>query len=253
MLNVRATLTRLLTFRTIPVLNENDVVASSAASFGDNDRLAARVARLTESDTLVLLSNVAGLYSGDPSESPSVTLIREVHEVTPEIERMAGGAGSSYSSGGMAAKLAAARIVLASGISMAIADGRNAHPLTALDGSAPCTWFFPSNSRRIARKRRIARVLKPAGIIVASNAGASELRAGESLWAAGMVSFSGNFDRGDAVVIQDALGNEFARGLSIHSSAELRIARQGEKNSESPLCGSGSTCIVHRDDFALVE
>ncbi|UVO33113.1 glutamate 5-kinase [Bradyrhizobium arachidis] len=254
MLNVRATLTNLLTFQAIPVLNENDVVARSAACFGDNDRLAARVAHLIGCDTLVLLSNVDGLYSGDPYKSSAVKLIREVQEVTPEIERMAGGARSGYSSGGMVTKLAAARMALASGVNMAIADGRDVHPLSAFDKGKPCTWFQPSIEARIARKTRIAATLKPAGVLVVNAAAAMNLLSGEDLCATGVISYCGDFGRGDAVVVRDVHGNEFARGLSIHSSTELGyITRQPGKEPESPWAFSASSQIIHRDDLALAE
>ncbi|WP_164935264.1 glutamate 5-kinase [Bradyrhizobium zhanjiangense] len=150
--NVSATLINLLNFQTIPVVNENDAITSCGASFGDNDRLAARTAQLIGSDILVLLSNVAGLYSADPYESSSTVLIREVHNVTPEIEQMAGGARPGYSAGGMISKLVAARMALASGCTMIIADGRDTHPLSAIDAGKPCTWFHPSPAAPIARK-----------------------------------------------------------------------------------------------------
>ncbi|WP_225709117.1 glutamate 5-kinase [Bradyrhizobium cenepequi] len=254
MLNVRATLTRLLTFRTIPVLNENDAVATNAPSFGDNDHLAARVAKLVGSDTLVLLSNVAGLYSADPHESPSAVFIREVHELTPEIERMAGGARSDHSSGGMVTKLAAARLALASGFTMIIADGRNSHPLSAIDAGEPCTWFHPSTAARMARKTWIGGTLKPAGILVVNNSAAMQMRLGRGLCVEGVISFDGDFARGDAVVMRDVHGNEVARGLSIYSSIELRcIDRRSGPETGCPLACCELDQIVHSDDLALTE
>lgn len=253
MLNVRGTLLKLLTFQTIPILNENDVVARTAGSFGDNDRLAARVARLIGSDTLVLLSNVAGLYSADPYVSSGAILIRNVKEVTPEIERMAGNAQYGYGSGGMATKLAAARTALASGFAMAIADGRDAHPLSAIDAGRPCTWFHPSTEALIARKMWITGTLKPAGVLIANEAAAMQLRSGESLCGAGVISFNGDFGRGDAVVIRDVHGNECARGLSIHSNTELRITREGALESGYHYGCRERNQIVHKDDLSLTE
>nr|WP_249817753.1 glutamate 5-kinase [Bradyrhizobium sp. 145] len=247
-LNARAVLIKLLTFQTIPVLNENDAVASSIERFGDNDRLAARVARLAECDTLILLSNVAGLYSGDPFETSSANLIKEVHEVTPEIEGMAGGARSDHSSGGMVTKLAAARMALGAGINMVIADGRDMHPLSAIDEGKPCTWFLASAEARGARKRRIGATLKPTGVLVIDDAAVITLRSGEGLYPAGVISHHGEFGRGDSVVLQDIDGNECARGLVIHSATELRLLTQ------QPWLLCRSPCqIVHRDDLALVE
>ncbi|MCK1634632.1 glutamate 5-kinase [Bradyrhizobium sp. 162] len=250
LLNLRAILIKLLTLQAIPVLNENDAIASCTASFGDNDCLAARAARLIGSDMLVLLSNVAGLYSTDPNSSSNASLIREVHDVTPEIRRMAGGARPGYSCGGMVTKLAAAQIALASGCAMIIADGRDRHPLSAIDSGKPCTWFHPSTAARVGRKRWIAGTLKPAGFLVVAGSAAMRLQLGESLSVAGVISFGGDFVRGDAIVIRNSHGNELARGLSICSSTELRCAiRRSELNSGS----SELDQVVHCDDLALTE
>lgn len=247
---LRATLLKLLNLQTIPVLNENDAIAGSAVSFGDNDRLAARAAQLVGGDTLVLLSNVAGLYSEDPHESASAALIRDVYEVTPQIEHMAGGTMSGYSCGGMKSKLVAARMALASGCKMIIADGRDAKPLSAIDAGKPCTWFHPSAEASIARKKWIASALRPAGALLIGNRTVMQLRLGESLWVAQVASFNGNFARGDAVVIRDLNGSEVARGVSIYSSAELRrVARQPQPSS----LGCELRPVVHRDDLVLAR
>ncbi|WP_409411366.1 glutamate 5-kinase [Bradyrhizobium sp. IAR9] len=251
MQNARATLTNLLTFRAIPVLNENDAIATSAASFGDNDHLAASVARLIGSDTLVLLSDVGGLYTADPHGDPDASLIKEVHEITPEIVRMAGGARSDYSAGGMVSKLAAARIAVASGCVTIIADGREAYPLSAIDAGKPCTWFHPSNAARVARKRRIGNTLRPNGVIVVDPAAAMQVRSGNSLCVGGVQSFDGDFSRGDAVIIRDVHGSEFARGLTIWSSAELRCVTRQHK--EGARIASGLNRVVDRDDLAFTD
>ncbi|UVO35708.1 glutamate 5-kinase [Bradyrhizobium arachidis] len=252
LLSVRASMLRLLSLQTIPVVNENDAVARSAASFGDNDRLAARVARIIGGDTLVLLSDVDGLYSADPKLSSSSILIREVHDITPEIERMAGGRSSSYSSGGMITKLMAARMALATGCAVIIADGRDAHPLSAIDAGRACTWFHPSAAARSARKAWIAGTLRPAGVVGIDDSTAMQLRLGESLYLAGVRSFDGQFARGDAVIVRDNSGSEIARGLTIYSSNELRgiSARSGLEDG-IPVACSNIDQLVHSDDLAL--
>ncbi|MBB4365270.1 glutamate 5-kinase [Bradyrhizobium sp. CIR18] len=254
LLNVRACLIKLLTFQAIPVLNENDAIATRAGSFGDNDRLAARAARLIGSDTLVLLSNVAGLYSADPNVSSSGTLIREVHDVTPEIERMAGGARFGYSSGGMTAKLVAARMALASGCTVIIADGRGAHPLAAIDAGKPCTWFLPSIGALIARKTWIASALRPEGVVVVADATAIQLRLGQGLHIDGVTSFDGDFGRGDAIIVRDVHGNEVARGLSIYSNRELRwMTRRSRREAVASLTCCKLGQVIDGDDLALAN
>ncbi|WP_456815563.1 glutamate 5-kinase [Bradyrhizobium sp. USDA 4508] len=250
LLDVRATLIKLLTFQTIPVVNENDATGTNTARFGDNDRLAARIARLIGSDTLVLLSNVAGLYSADPNGSLKAILIREVHDVTPEIEQMAGDARPGYSSGGMVTKLAAARMALASGCTMIIADGRNPYPLSAIDAGNPCTWFHPSAAACASRKKWIAGTLKPTGVIIVDDSAVMQLRTGKGLCVAGLTSFNGDFVRGDAIVIRDMHGLELARGLSIYSSVELRSVTRRHQ-LQSACCELAQ--IVHNDDLALAE
>src|SRR5690348_8985931 len=152
-LNARSTVAQLLKLGAVPVYNENDTVATEEIRFGDNDRLAARVAQMASADTLVLLSDIDGLYTGDPRRDPSAQRLETVTEVTAEIEAMAGAAGTAYSSGGMVTKLAAAKIALSAGCRMVIARGNVDHPLAALDQGAPCTWFLPSTGPKTARKR----------------------------------------------------------------------------------------------------
>ncbi|QOZ23926.1 glutamate 5-kinase [Bradyrhizobium sp. CCBAU 51753] len=254
LLSVRATLIKLLSLRAVPVVNENDAITGSTASFGDNDRLAARAARLIGSDALVLLSNVAGLYSADPNTSSTAILIKEIHDLTPEIERMATGARSGYSSGGMVTKLVAARMALASGCTVIIADGRDAHPLSAIDAGKACTWFHPSTAARIARKTWIAGTLKPAGVLVINNSAVTQLRLGRSLYVVGVISSHGDFARGDAVVIRDVHGLEVARGLSIYSSTELRcITWRFGIEARPPFSCRKLEQIVHKDDLTLSE
>ena len=230
-LNARATIDQLLTLGAVPVINENDTVATDEIRFGDNDRLAARVAQMMSADTLVLLSDIDGLYTGDPRRDPKARHIARVGEITPEIEAMAGKAPAGYSSGGMVTKIAAAKIALGAGCRMAIALGTRPHPLGALAEGAQCTWFVPSAGPRTARKRWIAGALKPVGALVVDSGACAALTAGKSLLPAGVRAVEGDFLRGDPVVVRDGNGREVARGLSAYCAADAR-AIKGHKSSE---------------------
>jgi glutamate 5-kinase len=251
-LNARATLTQLLALGAVPVINENDTVATAEIRFGDNDRLGARVAQMVSADTLVLLSDIDGLYTADPRRDAAATLIAEVREITPEIEAMAGAAPAGYSSGGMITKLAAARIALAAGCRMVIAKGKTMAPLSAIEAGAPATWFIPAGEPRTARKRWIAGTLNPMGGFVVDDGAAAALRRGKSLLPAGVVAVEGEFERGDAVVIRTRAGLEAGRGLSAYSSEDARrIAGHKSGEIEALLGYRGRDEIIHRDD--LVE
>jgi len=251
-LNARSTLTTLLRLGTVPVINENDTVATSEIRFGDNDRLAARVAAMLSADTLVLLSDIDGLYTADPRRDPAAKLIAEITEITPAIEAMAGEAPPGYSSGGMVTKLAAGRIAIAAGCRMAIADGRRMNPLAALADGAPCSWFLPSAGPLTARKTWIAGSLKAVGAFRVDAGALAALKAGKSLLPAGVKAVEGEFDRGDAVLVLDAEGREVARGLSAYASADAR-AILGHKSGEiERLLGyRGRDEMIHRDDLVL--
>ncbi len=252
-LNARNTINALLKVGAVPVINENDTVATDEIRFGDNDRLAARVAEMASADCLILLSDIDGLYSGDPRHDDDAKLIPEVREITPEIEAMAGSAGNSFSSGGMVTKLAAARIALNAGCNMAITDGTNVNPLRALEAGAACTWFVSSATPRSARKRWILGSLKPAGTLVVDGGAAKALAAGKSLLPAGVKSIKGEFERGDAVIVTDDTGTELGRGLSAYSARDARLI-MGHKSGEiEQLLGyRGRDEIIHRDDLALI-
>ncbi len=251
-LNARSTLAALLRLGTVPVINENDTVATAEIRFGDNDRLAARVAAMISADTLVLLSDIDGLYTADPRKDPGARLIPEVRELTPEIEGMAGEAPPGYSSGGMVTKLVAARIALGAGCRMAIANGRVLNPLSRLAEGAACSWFLPSATPLTARKRWIAGALQPQGFITVDSGALRALKAGKSLLPAGIVRVEGSFDRGDAVVVADLAGREVGRGLSAYSAADAR-AILGHKSGEiEALLGyRGRDEMIHRDDLVL--
>jgi len=251
-LNARNTINALLKVGAVPVINENDTVATAEIRFGDNDRLAARVAEMATADCLILLSDIDGLYTADPRSDDSGELIPEVHEITPEIESMAGGVGSSFSSGGMVTKLAAARIALNAGCHMVITDGAKENPLKALENGAACTWFVPGATPRSARKRWILGSLQPTGKIIVDAGAAAALAGGKSLLPAGVQGIDGAFQRGDAVAVCDTGGVELGRGLCAYSAEDARLI-MGHKSSEiEQLLGyRGRDEMIHRDDLAL--
>ncbi|HEV3182356.1 MAG TPA: glutamate 5-kinase [Steroidobacteraceae bacterium] len=253
-LNARATLESLLELGALPVINENDTVATAEIRYGDNDRLAARVAQMTGADCLVLLSDVAGLYSADPNRDPQARLIREVRQLTPEIEAMGGRSASQLGSGGMAAKIAAARIALAAGCHMCIAAGAPRHPLRRIEEGAECTWFIPTATPAAARKQWIAGTLRPAGAITIDAGALRALLEGRSLLPAGVTGTRGRFERGDTVSVLAADGSEVARGIIAYSDGDAaRI--MGRRSSEiAELLGfRGRDEMIHRDDLVLLR
>jgi glutamate 5-kinase len=252
-LNARNTLETLLKLGAIPVINENDTVATAEIRYGDNDRLAARVAQMASADCLVLLSDVDGLYTSDPTLDPRAVFIPEVTRITPEIEAMAGGSASDVGSGGMATKVMAGKIALAAGCSMCIAVGREPHPLQRIGADERCTWFVAETSPRTVRKQWIAGSLKPAGELYVDAGAAGALRDGKSLLPAGVTRVEGRFDRGDAVSVRDPAGAEFARGLSAYSSDDARrVCGRRSQELEAILGYRGRDEIIHRDDLVLL-
>ena len=258
-LNARATFAQLLALGAVPVVNENDTVATAEIRFGDNDRLAARVAQMTSADMLVLLSDIDGLYSADPRHDPAACHIPLVRDIGPEVEAMAGSAPPGYSSGGMVTKLAAARIAMNAGCHMLIAEGQPKadgmeSPLAAIEAGAKATLFLPSGEPRSARKAWIAGAVNPAGALVVDDGAARALRSGKSLLPAGIVGVEGAFERGDCVVIRTRSGAEAGRGLSAYASADIRLIA-GHKSAEIPaiLGYRGRDEIIHRDDLVLTE
>ncbi|MCH8212946.1 MAG: glutamate 5-kinase [Proteobacteria bacterium] len=251
-INARNTLEALLRAGAVPLINENDTVATDEIRFGDNDRLAARVAAMIGADTLVLLSNVDGLYTADPLTNKDARLIPEVRDITPEIEALAGPVATGYGSGGMVTKLAAAKAALGAGCRMVIADGSALHPLKRIEDGAPCTWFLPSATPRTARKRWIAGTLRPAGTITVDDGALRALEKGKSLLPAGVIAAEGDFQRGDAVIVKGPGGREVARGLTAYSAADARRI-MGHKSGEiEGLLGyRGRDEMIHRDDLVL--
>ena len=251
-LNARGTLFTLLRLGAVPVINENDTVATAEIRYGDNDRLAARVAQMLGADCLVLLSDVDGLYSSDPARDAGATLIQQVARITPEIEAMAGGVSSAVGSGGMATKLAAAKISLAAGCHMCVANGRETHPLRRIAEGARCTWFVAEASPLTVRKQWIAGSLQPVGELHVDAGAVRALRDGRSLLPAGVTKVGGRFDRGDPVVVRGPDGAEVGRGLCAYSNGDAERIR-GRRSSElEELLGfRGRDEMIHRDDLVL--
>lgn len=252
-LNARNTLETLLGEAVIPIINENDTVATAELRFGDNDRLAALVAQMAGADLLILLSDVDGLYKGDPRTNPKVEFIEEIKGgVTPEIEAYASGAGSSVGTGGMATKLQAAKIALAAGCHMIIAAGGETHPIERLSQGAKHTRFIAEVSPLNARKRWISSMLQDTGTITIDAGAAKALKEGKSLLPAGVTGVEGQFERGDAVLIRASDGRMIAKGLSAYSSQDAeRIRGRQSFEVETILGFKGRIALVHRDDLVL--
>lgn len=251
-LNARSTLDTLLKLKAVPIINENDTVATAEIRFGDNDRLAARVAQMISADALVLLSDIDGLYTADPRTHPNAKHINEVLEITPEIEAMAGVAQTGYGSGGMVTKIMAAKICVGAGCRMAIAPGTPLHALKVLDDGGRCTWFIPKAEPRAAYKQWIAGAVQPNGFIVVDDGAAKALSDGKSLLPAGVIGLDGIFERGDTVAVKSKDGRVVAKGLSAYSSADI-AAIQGHKSDEiETLLGyRGRAEVIHRDDLVV--
>ena len=251
-LNARSTLMTLLQLGSIPLINENDTVATEEIRFGDNDRLAARVAAMVSADLLILLSDIDGLYNSDPKIDPSAKLVSEVLDITAEIEAMAGEAHSYVSSGGMVTKILAAKECLAAGCSMLIAKGSEVNPLLAIENGEKCTWFRPNRTPYSARKKWIASTLKPIGSYIIDIGASDALKSGKSLLPAGVLSVTGDFQRGDTIAIETSEGIEIGRGLTAYSSGDARLI-MGHKSREiyEILGYHGRNEFIHRDDLVI--
>ena len=251
-LNARATINTLLAKRAIPVINENDTVATAEIRFGDNDRLGARVAQMTSADMLVLLSDIDGLYSADPRKDESAKHIPVVESVTDEIEAMAGEAGTGYASGGMVTKLAAAKIAASAGCAMLIANGRAFNPLRAVEEGGICTFFKAGATPLSARKKWIASSLRPRGKLHLDAGAVRALNSGKSLLPAGMTKVEGRFDRGDLVSVLGPDGQVLATGLTAYGAQEARqIAGLKSREIEETLGYRGRDEMIHRDDLVM--
>ncbi|MEM6760712.1 MAG: glutamate 5-kinase [Pseudomonadota bacterium] len=250
-LNARATLEQLLTLGTVPIVNENDTVATDEIRFGDNDRLAAQIAATISADQLILLSDVDGFYSANPSTDPAAQHYSVIDTITLEIEAQAGDAGSGLSKGGMKTKLMAAKTATAAGCAMAICHGAAMHPLRALIAGARATWFTATLDPQAARKRWIA-AMKPQGAIALDSGAAAALARGNSLLPAGIAGVSGAFQRGDPVALTGPSGQQIGIGLTCYTAAEARVIAGHQSGEIETLLGyPGRAALIHRDDMAL--
>jgi glutamate 5-kinase len=251
-LNARSTIDRLLQWRAVPVINENDTVATNEIRYGDNDRLAARVATMMSADLLVLLSDVDGLYDAPPGTDAAANHVPRVERITPEIEAMAGAAGSGLSRGGMQTKIEAGKIASAAGTHMVIASGHLDHPLRAIEDGARCTWFVTAGNPVTARKKWIAGSLEPKGTLTIDAGAVAALRRGNSLLPVGVVRIEGGFARGDAVIIRGPDGVEIGRGLCAYDAEDAQKIRGRSSSDIDAILGfSGRAEMVHRDDLVV--
>lgn len=253
-LNARGTLARLLEQSVVPIINENDTIATEEIRYGDNDRLAARVAQLVMADALILLSDVDGFYTADPGKDESAEHVPEVRKITDELQRMAGETRSEIGSGGMATKVQAARIATRAGCSTVIASGAIDRPLTALAAGGKCTIFRAEGTPAAARKQWLAGVLEVRGELRLDDGAVSALNTGNSLLPVGVVDVVGNFRRGDVVTLVDSAGTELGRGLAEYSNVEAeRLTGCHSEQIEERLGYRGRSVMVHRDELVLFD
>jgi glutamate 5-kinase len=251
-LNARSTIAKLLEWRSVPVINENDTVATTEIRYGDNDRLAARVATMASADLLVLLSDIDGLYDKPPAAGNDARLVPVVPRITPDIEAMAGASGSELSRGGMVTKIEAGKIATTAGTHMIIASGHVQHPLQAIAKGAACTWFLTPANPVTSRKKWIAGSLEPRGALHIDAGAVRALRSGKSLLPAGVTKVEGAFDRGDAVVVRGPDGAEIGRGLIAYDLAHAEQIKGRSSADVRELLGyEGRTEMIHRDDLVL--
>lgn len=251
-LNARATLATLLDHRAIPIINENDTVATTEIRYGDNDRLAARVATMVGADCLVLLSDIDGLYTAPPAHNPHAEFIPSVERITPEIEAMAGGAGSELSRGGMKTKIDAGKIATDGGTAMVITLGKRLSPLSAISAGAKATWFEPAADPVTARKKWIAGSLDERGAVHVDAGAVRALRSGKSLLPAGCTAVDGAFHRGDALRILGPQGEDLGRGLVAFDAADARAVLGRKTHEIEAILGyTGRKELIHRDHMVL--
>jgi len=250
-LNARATLETLLTLGAVPIVNENDTVATVEIRYGDNDRLAARTAQMISADALILFSDIDGLYEADPRKQPHAAFVPEVRDISPAIEAMAGDPGA-LGSGGMRTKIEAAKIATRAGCAVAITKGATLHPLRHLHEGARATWFLPAATPRAAYKAWIAGHLAPQGALVVDAGAVAALKAGKSLLPAGVNAVRGPFEKGDAVRIIGPEGGELGRGLARYDSADAERIKGLKSSAIADVLGySAGASLVHADDLVL--
>jgi glutamate 5-kinase len=252
-LNARSTVAALLRLGVVPVVNENDTVATNEIRFGDNDRLSARVAVMASASELVLLSDVDGLYTTDPARDPGAVRIEQVAAITPEIEAMAGGTASVTGTGGMVSKLEAAKIATRAGCRVVLAPGFDDHPLERLRRGGPATGFAARPNAGRARKEWIAGALAAAGVVCIDAGAARALAKGSSLLPAGVTAVEGAFERGDAVIVRGPDGTNLAKGLSAYDATDARRILGHKTAQIAALLGYGGRDeLIHRDDLVLL-
>jgi len=253
-LNARSTLTTLLENSALPIVNENDTVATSEIRYGDNDRLSARVAGMIEADCLIILSDIDGLYDDNPRSNPDAAHIAEVTTISDDIAAMAGGVGSSYGTGGMKTKIDAARLATAMGTNVAITSGKVARPMAALQNGARATWFRAGQSPQIARKQWILGGLHAAGKVTIDDGAVKALADGRSLLAAGVKQIDGDFAKGDTIEILDTAGVVIARGLIGYDAEDARAIKGLKSEQIIDVLGyKGRKALIHRDDLVMLE
>ncbi len=252
-LNARGTINRLLELGVVPVINENDTVATDEVRFGDNDRLAARVASMCEADCLFLLSDIDGLYTADPKSDKTAKFIDRVDKITPEIEKMAGEPVSTgFGKGGMITKIAAASIATTSACHMIIVNGKVQSPIAEYIRNGHGTWFVASTTPLASKKKWIAGTLAPVGTLVIDEGAKKALFAGKSLLPAGVIKVSGKFSRGDTVKVTDSKNKEIARGLIAYTSEDARkIIGIKSSDIEKILGYGGREELIHRSDMVM--
>ncbi|MBY0613346.1 MAG: glutamate 5-kinase [Beijerinckiaceae bacterium] len=252
-LNARETLAKLLEMNAVPIINENDTVATAEIRYGDNDRLAARVASMASADCLVLLSDIDGLFTAPPQDNPDARLVPIVPRISAAIEASAGGAASELSRGGMRTKIEAAKIAIAAGSHMVIANGKHDHALQRIADGGLCTWFLTPSNPVTSRKRWIGGTLEPKGALIIDDGAVEALKQGKSLLPAGIVSIEGNFSRGDAVLVRSRAGVELARGLIAYDTAQAaQLVGRKTGDIEKILGYQGRSAMIHRDDLVLI-
>ncbi len=252
-LNAKRTFENLFELDFIPVVNENDTIATSEIKYGDNDRLASRVAQITNADTLILLSDVDGLYTKNPKKFKEAKLIKKVNNINKDLNKIYTKGVNEFGSGGMQTKIEAAKICQLSGSNMVIANGLFENPISKIIKENNCTWFYPKISKLAARKKWIISSVAPKGIIIIDDGAKKALRSGKSLLAAGIKKVSGKFTKGDHIKVLDKKNNECARGLSSFSSDEIvKIMGHHSKEIEKILGYISKSEVIHKDDMVEI-
>ncbi|UTS80541.1 glutamate 5-kinase [Phaeobacter piscinae] len=250
-LNSRATLETLIGLGVVPIVNENDTIATDEIRYGDNDRLAAQVAVTVGADALILLSDVDGFYTANPALDPTARRYDIIDQITPEIEAMAGDGVSGLSKGGMITKLLAAKMATAAGCAMAITEGSPDNPLKLLENGAASTWFAAQDDPQVARKRWIA-AMKTRGVVSVDEGAARALGSGKSLLPAGIRHIEGDFGRGDPLAILGPDGRKLGQGLSRYTAEEASAIKGCQSIEIEAILGyAGRAAVIHRDDMAL--